>query len=151
MKESDVKYIVVHCAATREGQDIDIKRIDKMHKARGFRKVGYHFFIKLDGIIQKGRYLSEPGAHVRGYNSKSIGICYCGGLDSNGKPKDTRTEDQKESLESLILAMRERFPSAIVCSHYDFSEDKNNNGKIDRWEKMKACPCFDAKEEYKRL
>lgn len=151
MKAEDVEYIVIHCSATKEGKSFDVIDMDRWHRRRGFRKIGYHFFIKLDGTIQKGRGLTEQGAHVRGFNSKSIGISYCGGLDENGKAKDTRTDDQKESLESLILAMRERFPKAVVWGHRDFSEDKNGNGKIDKWERMKACPCFDAIDEYKNL
>ena len=153
----NIKYIVIHCAATKEGQEFDISDMDKWHKARGWRMVGYHFFIKLDGEVQIGRLESQIGAHVAGYNKYSIGICYCGGLDSNGKPKDTRTDEQKKSLRKLIYALRDKYPNAkvkrypIVQGHRDFSPDLDGDGTIEPNEWLKDCPCFDAKTEYKNI
>lgn len=144
-----INAIVIHCSATVEGQDIDIKLIDEWHRKRGFKKVGYHYVIKLDGEIQKGRAESEVGAHVKGHNFSSIGICYIGGLAKNMKPKDTRTAAQKNSLLSLIKGLKLRYPDAIVLGHRDYSEDKNKNGIIEPFEWSKACPCFDAIIEYK--
>ena len=134
-----IKYIVIHCAATKEGQSFDIKDVDRWHKARGWKGVGYHFFIKLTGVVQLGRDISEVGAHVGGYNSHSIGICYCGGLDRNGTPKDTRTDEQKMSLIAIIRELKDKFPNAIVQGHKDFPGV------------AKACPSFNAKSEYKTL
>ena len=135
----NIKYIVIHCAATKEGQSIDIKDVDNWHKARGWKGVGYHYFIKLTGVVQLGRDISQVGSHVAEYNSHSIGICYCGGCDSNGTPKDTRTQEQKMSLISIILDLKKRFPNAIVQGHRDFPNVH------------KACPSFDAKSEYKNI
>ena len=147
----DIKYLIIHCSATKEGKSFDRDDMDRWHKRRGFRKIGYHYFIKLDGTIQKGRSLTEQGAHVRGYNNESIGICYCGGLDSNGKPKDTRTKEQLFAMDILLEALVSKYPDSEIKGHRDFSVDKNGNGKIDKWERMKACPCFDAIEYYDYL
>ena len=85
-----VMYLILHCAATPEGKSFTAKDIDKMHKQRGFKKIGYHYVIDLDGTIEKGRAENEIGAHCIGYNSKSIGICYIGGLAKDSKtPKYT--------------------------------------------------------------
>ena len=81
-------------------------------------------------------------------NSNAIAICYVGGLDSNGKPEDTRTPRQKESLIKLIKQLKEKYPKATIHGHRDLSPDKNKDGKIDEWEFMKQCPCFDAEVEY---
>lgn len=146
-----INHIVLHCSATKEGQHVNVQDIDRWHRQRGFRKIGYHYVILLDGTIAKGRDIAEVGAHVEGNNSNSIGICYVGGLDRNGKPKDTRTEEQKASMFYLLQQLTEQFPGARICGHRDFSPDRNGNGIIEPFEWLKACPCFDAKTEYKRL
>lgn len=97
-----INKIILHCAATREGQNFTTKDIDSWHKKRGFTKIGYHYVIYLDGSVHKGRQESEIGAHATGHNANSIGICYIGGCDKNGKAKDTRTPAQKESLLKLV-------------------------------------------------
>ncbi len=145
----DVELAVVHCSATKEGVDIDIDVIDKMHRDRGFYGVGYHIVILLDGTIQIGRSLLVNGAHAKGYNSKSWSVCYIGGLDKLGKAKDTRTECQKESIEMVLRAMKTLNPVIKIIGHRDLSPDKNGDGKITLDEFMKMCPCYDAKEEYK--
>lgn len=146
-----IKYIVLHCSATKEGQKATVADIDRWHKARGFRKIGYHYVIYLDGSIHKGRDISETGAHVTGNNSNSIGICYVGGLNASGKPKDTRTPDQKAALFYLLQQLREQFPNAMICGHRDFSPDLNGNGIVEPGEWMKVCPCFNAIPEYKNV
>lgn len=143
-----INLIVVHCSATKEGKDFDVNDIRRMHLQRGFVNVGYHFVIKLDGLIQNGRPISQVGAHVKGYNANSIGVCYIGGLDANGKPKDTRTVAQKAALIQLLRELKSRYPNARICGHRDLSPDKNHDGKITPNEWLKACPCFDAKKEY---
>lgn len=127
-----IEKIIIHCTATPEGRDVSIAEIDQWHKQRGFRKIGYHFVIALDGTISTGRALSEIGAHCKGHNSTSIGISYVGGVDAKNKPKDTRTQAQKLTLLKLVNGLREQFPSATVYGHYEFSS--------------KACPCFDVNE-----
>ncbi|KAA6336270.1 hypothetical protein EZS27_015557 [termite gut metagenome] len=146
----DIRTIVLHCSATKAGQRVTVADIDSWHKERGFKKIGYHYVVYENGEILTGRDISEIGAHVEGHNRESIGICYIGGLDAvTGKPADTRTESQKSSLLSLLGMLKKLFPQAVICGHRDFSKDTNGNGVIDPYERMKECPCFDAKIEYK--
>ena len=98
----EITEIIIHCSATVEGKHFTVEDIDRWHKARGWQGIGYHYVIYLDGSIHRGRDLNKIGAHCTGHNKNSIGICYIGGVDKNNKPKDTRTEAQKESLEQLI-------------------------------------------------
>lgn len=146
-----IDYIVLHCSATRKGQKVTVKDIEKWHRDRGFRTIGYHYVIYEDGTIVPGRPLDQVGAHVTGYNANSVGICYIGGLNKQGKAEDTRTPEQKASLLELLRELRGRFPMAAIAGHRDFSPDKNGNGVIEPFEYIKQCPCFDAKVEYKSL
>lgn len=147
-----IDLIVVHCASTPEGKDFTVADIDRWHRQRGFRKIGYHWVVYRDGSIHAGRPESEVGAHVKGYNSHSIGVCYIGGLTSDGKKsKDTRTPKQKESLRKLLRSLKQKYPQAKIVGHRDLSPDTNHNGKVDKWEWLKDCPCFDAIPEYANL
>lgn len=119
--------------------------IRRWHKQRGFRDVGYHYIIRLNGKIEHGRPLDEWGAHAKGYNSNSIGICYIGGTDGTGRPKDTRTEAQRYALRGLIAGLRGLFPLADVKGHRDLSVDLNGDGVITPGEWYKACPSFDVR------
>ena len=147
----DIDYIVVHCSATSFGKDLDVEDIDRMHKRRGWSGVGYNYVVKLDGTIQNGRPLEKIPAHVKGFNRNSIGICYIGGLDENGKPSDTRTDKQKEALLFKLLTLKRLFPYAKIVGHRDLSPDRDGDGVVERHEWLKACPCFDAAEEYKDI
>jgi N-acetylmuramoyl-L-alanine amidase len=134
----DINKLIVHCSATREGQEISAATINKWHKNRGWSGIGYHFVIGLNGLIEYGRPVEKQGAHTKGHNKNSIGVCYIGGVEEDGKtPKDTRTEEQKCSLEELLIVLKKLHPEAVVHGHRDFS--------------AKACPSFDATEEYKNL
>ena len=93
----------------------------------------------MDGTVEPGRSEAKPGAHCKGHNSDSIGICYIGGLDEDGKPADTRTALQKAALAGLVAGYKRRFPNAKVVGHRDMPNVH------------KACPCFNAKEEYKNI
>lgn len=115
------------------------------------QKIGYHYVVYPDGSIHVGRDISEVGAHVKGHNATSIGICYVGGLDAAGKPKDTRTPEQRAAIFYLLQKLREEFPQARIRGHRDFSPDRNGNGIIEPFEYIKECPCFNAEEEYKDL
>ncbi len=142
----------MHCSATPEGRDVTAADINKMHIARGFKKIGYHYVIRLDGTVETGRKENEVGAHAKGYNANSIGVCYVGGLASDGKtPKDTRTAAQKSALKKLLHTLKQRYPDARIVGHRDLSPDTNHNGKVDKWEWIKACPCFDAIPEYANI
>lgn len=132
-----ITHLVVHCSATPEGRDIDIETIRKWHKDLGWRDVGYHYVVKLDGTIQKGRPDSDVGSHVAGHNQTTIGICYVGGLAKDGKTaKDTRTDAQKRALVTLLKTLKARYPKAKIWGHRDFP-------KV-----AKACPSFNARAEY---
>lgn len=133
-----INKIIVHCTATPEGRDVTVEEIDAWHRKRGFKSIGYHYVIYLDGSIHKGREDDKIGAHCVGYNSRSLGVCYVGGLAKDGKtPKDTRTEAQKQSLYKLLKMLKTKYPEARIFGHRDFA--------------AKACPCFDAAKEYENL
>ena len=134
----DINKIILHCSATREGQDISIETIRGWHvNERGWSDIGYHYVILLDGTVDKARPVERQGAHVRGHNKGSIGICYVGGCDADMNPKDTRTDLQKDSLTELISYLMDSYEDATLHGHNEFSS--------------KACPSFDVKEEYKEL
>ena len=143
-----ITTIVIHCTATREDQTLTRNQLKEMHLQRGFSDIGYHFYVRKNGQIEKGRHVIFKGAHVKGHNTNSIGIAYEGGLDFAGKPKDTRTEDQKAALEHLIMILRHSFDIKRVCGHRDLSPDRDGDGVVERHEWLKACPCFDAGKEY---
>ena len=131
----NINEIIIHCAATPEGRAFTVDDIRRWHKAQGFRDVGYHSRVALDGAVCPGRPLNEVGAHCKGHNAHSIGICYIGGLTADGKqPKDTRTPSPRIALEALVLLLRLRFPRATVHGHREFA--------------AKACPCFEVKDEF---
>ena len=133
-----IDKIIVHCSGTPELKDFDVKDIRDWHvNGNNWSDVGYHFIIKLDGTIQDGRPIKKIGAHVKGKNRSSIGICYIGGMNRDMTNwQDTRTKKQKESLLLLINDLKKRFPNTIVYGHKDFTNKK-------------LCPSFNAKQEYK--
>lgn len=156
MKKDNIDAIVIHCSATPEGKDIRLKDIEKEHRKRGFKCCGYHYVIDLDGTIEQGRPLTMNGAHCekpgfsgRPYNQHSIGICYVGGVAKDGKtPKDTRTRAQKKAMHNLIYSLTMQYNIKEIIGHRDASPDLNGDGKISKWEWMKACPSFEVKAEY---
>lgn len=132
-----INKIIIHCSATVEGKDYTVADIKKWHLAKGYSDVGYHYIIYRDGSVNIGRNVNIIGAHCQGYNSNSIGICYIGGLDKNGKSKDTRTEQQKKSLVELLKKLKSLYPNATIHGHNEFAK--------------KDCPCFNVKQEYTKL
>ena len=134
----EINKIIVHCSATREGENFEVAEIRKWHLARGFSDIGYHFYIDLYGEIHKGRDIAKIGAHCKGHNRNSIGICYCGGVEADGKtPKDTRYDCQKQSLIAVLRTLKAMYPNAVIHSHNDFAN--------------KACPSFNATKEYENI
>ena len=129
-----INSIIIHCTATKPLAHINVNDVRRWHRERGFSDIGYHYLILVDGTIEVGRPLSAVGAHCKGHNAHSIGICYVGGLNDKGKPADTRTPAQREAMRSLLTSLKHRFPDAIIHGHRDFA--------------TKACPCFDATAEY---
>lgn len=132
-----VKYIIVHCSATPEGKDYTAADIDRWHRQQGWECIGYHYVVRLDGMLEPGRSIKYQGAHCKPLNAVSIGICYIGGLSKDGKPKDTRTDVQKMVLYNFLAELKEQYPDAEIHGHRDFAP--------------KACPCFDATKEYSEL
>lgn len=143
--------LVWHCTATPEGEEHTVKEIDGWHRARGFKKVGYHRVIHLDGTVSEGRSEEEVGAHVAGHNVGSIGYSYVGGVDKNGKPKDTRTDDQKTTMLGLTERAIAKYNLKRVLGHRDLSPDLDGDGEIEAYEWIKVCPCFEAMKEYGHL
>ena len=132
-----ISKIIIHCSATRASQVVLLEDIRRWHLERGFSDIGYHFIVHQNGWIDYGRPLSLPGAHCKGHNHDSIGICYIGGLDDNGIPCDTREPLQKLSLEFIVRRMLNKYPRATVHGHNEFAN--------------KACPCFDMDEFRKEV
>ena len=132
-----INKIIIHCSATPEGKNFTTEDINNWHIQRGFKSIGYHYIIYLDGSIHKGRPEEEIGAHCTGENSNSIGICYIGGIDAKTRqPKDTRTKEQKESLVRLVKELEAKYPNVLIYGHNELSS--------------KACPCFDVKLEFRQ-
>ena len=127
-----IDLIVIHCSATRATQRYTVDDCRRDHRARGFADIGYHYYITRDGVVHAGRALYQVGAHATGYNEHSIGICYEGGLDIRGRPCDTRTPEQKETLRKLLERLKEDYPEAKVVGHRDLPGVK------------KDCPCYNV-------
>jgi len=132
----DLKRIILHCAATREGQDFSVDTIREWHvNGRGWSDIGYHWVIRLDGSIEVGRPLEKSGAHTKGHNKDSVGVCYIGGCDADGKPKDTMNPEQEKAWRMIVLSLRTLYGNHItIHGHNEFAN--------------KACPSFTVKEKF---
>lgn len=142
-KKRYIDEIIVHCTATPEGEDFTVEQIRKMHLARGFSDIGYHYIVYRDGSVHAGRSETVSGAHTTGHNTRSIGVCYVGGCPPRtdkswmNKGQDTRTPAQKTALVKLLKDLKAQYPNAKIYGHRNFA--------------AKACPSFDAKTEYAKL
>lgn len=141
-----IDYIAIHCTATPEGMAKTVDQIKQEHQKQGWATIGYHYVIEIDGSVHIGRDVDISGAHVDGYNANSIGVVYVGGLENKPntpyallKTKDTRTQEQKAELLSLLMDLRRLYPNAKIQGHRDFPKVK------------KGCPSFDAKNEYSKI
>lgn len=132
MKRKTTQYLVVHCSASQNLPTINAMVIDGWHRTRGFERIGYHFVIKTDGTVEKGRALDDVGAHVAGYNSNSIGICMIGGVDKAMHSVNNFKPAQFKSLRKLLNDLLKTYPKAVILGHRDFPNVK------------KDCPCFDV-------
>ncbi len=141
MSRNTTNYIVVHCSATGENQDIGKKEITEWHKRKGYKTIGYHFVIRRNGEIEPGRDIEAVGAHVLGFNHNSVGVCLVGGVDANDVKKAVNnfTPQQFNTLHSLLKSLKKIYPFATIQGHRDFHGVK------------KACPCFDVKEWVKGI
>lgn len=123
-----IDMIVIHCSATRADVPLSPRQLEEMHRQRGFDGCGYHYYVRRDGEICTMRPVDRPGAHAKGYNQHSIGVCYEGGLDEQGRPADTRTELQKRSLRVLVRVLAMDFQTRRIVGHRDLSPDLDGDG-----------------------
>ncbi|SEO39488.1 N-acetylmuramoyl-L-alanine amidase [Paracoccus alcaliphilus] len=134
MTNAPVRYIVLHYSASYADLDLGVEDIRRMHLDRGFSDVGYHYIIKRDGTVQKGRADSIVGAHVAGHNTGSLGICCIGGLERATGPNvgvDNRTDAQKAATIRLVRDLLATHPGAQVVGHRDLGPTQ--------------CPGFDVR------
>lgn len=145
-----IKYLVVHCTASPQAQKVEAivaywKNVLKWHDP------GYHVIILPTGEAVELLPIDKPSNGVKGFNANSINISYIGGVDNHGKAVDNRTPEQKTTILRYLKKWKAMFPDAVIQGHRDFSPDKNGNGRVDPWERIKECPSFEAKTEYKDL
>lgn len=141
-----IERIFIHCTAgNQKATDADLL---KGFKNRGWQYPGYHYVVHHDGTVSQLLDVEKVSNGVQGYNSTSINIAYTGGIDAKGKGVDNRTDAQKQAILTLLHKLKATYPKAQILGHRDISPDKNKNGKVDPWERIKECPCFDAMVEY---
>jgi len=130
-----IAEIIVHCTATPEGRAVSVDTIRSWHLANGWKDIGYHYVVLLDGSVQPGRPEGQVGSHVAGHNTGTLGIVYVGGLAADGKTaKDTRTPAQKAALLDLAKALITKYPNIKkVTGHNQYA--------------AKACPSFDVRKD----
>lgn len=143
-----INKIILHCSATRANQEYSFQQCRADHRRRGWRDIGYHYYITRDGLLHIGRPLWQSGAHCKGNNRDSIGVCYEGGLDEKGKAADTRTPAQCDTMWKLLSSLHVRFPKAVILGHRDLSPDLDADGHISPEEWVKQCPSFDVRTAY---
>ena len=127
-----INLIVVHCAATKPSMDIGAADIRKWHLDRGWSDIGYHYVIKRNGDVEKGRNDKVQGAHAKGYNRDSLGVCLVGGIDDDGKSSSNFTRNQYKSLEQLLTTLEATYEKPDIVGHSSLDSGKD-------------CPCFDIK------
>lgn len=129
----DIDLIVIHCAATPPDADIGVEEIRDWHvNGNGWSDVGYHYIVRRNGMIEGGRPVEEPGAHAKGHNANSIGVCLVGGVKADNTPDCNYTRAQWASLARLIRGLRASYADARILGHRDLPGV------------TKACPSFDA-------
>lgn len=157
-----IDLIVIHCSASKNGQSLftgvpgtpsflrPVETIDGWHQTRGFQRgdsarlafnpnlkaIGYHHVVYLNGAVATGRAHDEIGAHVQGYNQKSLGVCLVG--------TDKFTGLQWGALRDLVSGLKQGNPNAVVRGHRDLSPDVNHDGVVEPQEWLKICPGFDV-------
>ena len=129
-----IDTIIIHCSSTPSGRKVTVNDIRSWHKARGWSDIGYHFVIYEDGTVHLGRKIDKVGAHAKGYNTSSVGICYIGGMDAAGKPKDTLNNLQRDAIQALILELKSSHPITKLIGHNEVSS--------------KECPCFRVSDKF---
>lgn len=129
-----IDRIIIHCSATKPSMDIGVKEIRRWHTNKGWSDIGYHLVIRRDGTLELGRKMQRMGAHTKGFNYGSIGLCLVGGVNEKMKAEDNFTDNQWRTLRHTLRMLKMDYPLADIKGHNDFNP-------------MKACPCFDVNEE----
>jgi len=133
----EIKKLIIHCSATKPSMDIGAEDIRGWHKSKGWDDIGYHYVIRRNGKVEKGRDVSIAGAHAKGHNFNSIGVCLVGGIDNDSKADDNYNLKQYNALIQLISFLEITFPIDDVLGHRDLPSVN------------KSCPCFDVRAWYK--
>lgn len=135
-------YVVWHCSATPPSMDIGSAQIDIMHKAKGWDGIGYHLVIKRNGSVETGEGLGQRGAHVKGLNSVSVAVCMIGGVGEDGKAENNFTDEQWQAAKHVFEFLTLLYQDAQHCGHRDLSPDRDGDGRVQRHEFLKDCPCY---------
>ena len=158
-----IKYVVIHCQAGTGTQEAMEKFwYSPKPSGLGWKSPGYHRWINFDGAVSNLLDYEKQSNGVAGFNEECIHISYRGGVENLGthqkpiwKGKDTRTQAQRDAILKEIFKALEwlmdngnDLQDVMILGHYHFSDDKNKNGAIESWERIKECPCFDAYKEY---
>lgn len=141
-----IERLFVHCTAGSQRQTL--ADLQGEFRRKRWRNPGYHYVIFPDGTVHQ---LADDGIvanGVYGYNRTGLHVAYVGGIDAQGRAVDNRTASQKEALLRVLRMLRRRYPAAVILGHRDISPDRNGNDRVDPWERIKECPCFDARSEY---
>ena len=133
----EIDKIIIHCAYTPANMDIGAEEIKRWHtdeppKGNGWSDIGYHYILRRNGAVENGRPLEVSGAHTRGHNKNSIGVCMVGGKGKGGGSECNFTHQQWAALYDLVERLTRKYPNAEVYGHNDFS--------------TKDCPNFNAQE-----
>lgn len=144
-----IERIFVHCTAGSQRQTL--ADLQNEFRRKGWKNPGYHYVIFPDGTVHQLADDAVVANGVKGYNARGLHVAYVGGIDAAGRPVDNRTPAQKEALIRVLRMLHRRYPAAQILGHRDISPDKNHNGIVDPWERIKECPCFDAKVEFKGI
>lgn len=130
-----ITEIIIHCTATPEGRSVSVYTIRAWHKAQGWKDIGYHWVVGLDGVPRPGRPEAQIGSHVAGHNTGTLGVVYVGGVAADAKtPKDTRTEAQREGLMLICKTLLQRYPKITkITGHNQYA--------------AKACPSFNVQSD----
>ena len=139
---ASTEYVVWHTSATPPSMDIGSAQIDIMHKAKGWDGIGYALVVRRDGRIETGEGLGRRGAHVKGLNSVSVGICMIGGVDEDGKSENNFTDEQWQAAKHAFEFLTLLYPDAQHVGHRDLSPDSDGDGRVQRHEFLKDCPCY---------
>ena len=142
-----INLIVVHCTASRNGKARPVAAIEADHRARGFSSIGYHYVIQPDGHVDLGRDEEQPGAHAKGFNAHSLGVCLVGGLGGpNRLNPGLYTMAQWDALRITVRSLLDRYPGARVVGHRDLSPDLDGDGQVEPHEWLKKCPAFEVRD-----